>query len=194
MPRPKIDTERREQILEALEIVVLKEGLAKTTLSKVAVLAGLPRPLIRYYAGNRDSLIQLLFDRVFARSEDHLDKLQPQSGVVSTERLVDLFVQDIFADKVMNQLMKELWFASGSSPSISEGLQALYQRVCATLCDSMARDGLGHSDADRFDRAFSIVALCFGATSFGEIALHPNDPDRIRATARAILLTENLKR
>ncbi|WP_164658035.1 hypothetical protein [Tropicibacter sp. Alg240-R139] len=45
MARPKMETERKAQILDALGRIVLRDRLAKLTLAKVGEEAGLPRSL-----------------------------------------------------------------------------------------------------------------------------------------------------
>ena len=58
MARPERGEERREQILNAFEVCVGKKGLEGTTLSDVAREAGLPRPLLRHFMGNREEMVQ----------------------------------------------------------------------------------------------------------------------------------------
>ena len=75
MGRPKKDEARKEEILEAFERCVIREGITSTTLQKVADEAGLPRSLVRYFVGNRDEMIGLLISRVIGRAYRPLREL-----------------------------------------------------------------------------------------------------------------------
>ena len=57
MGRPSLANVRREQILDALERCLARDGLVGTTLEAVAEEAGVRRPVIRHYFGNRDELV-----------------------------------------------------------------------------------------------------------------------------------------
>ena len=75
MARPRIGAERREEILVAFEACVARKGLAKTTLVDVAEQAGQPRPLVRYFIGNRDAMVTALIDRLLERGEAQFRRL-----------------------------------------------------------------------------------------------------------------------
>jgi len=67
MARPSLAAERRDQILDALERCLRRRGLEGTTLDAVAREAGVQRPLIRHYFGNRDELLAAAVARAVAR-------------------------------------------------------------------------------------------------------------------------------
>jgi AcrR family transcriptional regulator len=64
--RPSKAIERRGQILIAMAAVVAREGIAATTLAKVADEAGFHRTLVAHYFGDRRSLLDAFVDRVVA--------------------------------------------------------------------------------------------------------------------------------
>jgi AcrR family transcriptional regulator len=63
MGRPSLAGVRREQILDALERCLARDGLVGTTLEAVAEEAGVRRPVIRHYFGNRDELVAAAVQR-----------------------------------------------------------------------------------------------------------------------------------
>jgi AcrR family transcriptional regulator len=63
MGRPSLAGVRREQILDALERCLARDGLVCTTLEAVAREAGVGRPVIRHYFGNRDALVAAALER-----------------------------------------------------------------------------------------------------------------------------------
>lgn len=188
MARPKKEQERKAQILDALERIVLREGLAKLTLAKVAEESGLQRSLLRYFAGNRADLILLLFDRLIERGEDKLNALQKaEQHTLTVDQVVDLVLDGLLAEESLSRMVDELWPYAGEDVRIQERLTGLYQRLCDELTQRMAAAGIGANDADRFQRAYGIVSLGFGAASFLEIGFVPRDPETIRNAARHLL-------
>jgi AcrR family transcriptional regulator len=62
--RPSKALERKAEILHAAASVVAKEGLAATTVGKVAEAAGLQRTLLLHYFKDRQSLIDAFVEQV----------------------------------------------------------------------------------------------------------------------------------
>ncbi|SLN31665.1 hypothetical protein TRL7639_01345 [Falsiruegeria litorea R37] len=191
MARPKMETERKAQILDALERIVLRDGLAKLTLAKVAEEAGLPRSLLRYFAGNKIDLVLLLFDRMIERGEAKLEQLEQvrQEGL-SAPKLVDLVLDELLGDEDLSLMVDELWPYAALDDRIQERLRGLYQRLCLELSTHMAADGIGNSDQDRERRAYGIVSMGFGAAFFVDIGFMPPNPDALRKVAHQLLLSD----
>lgn len=189
MPRPKLDQEREPQILKALETCVIRQGLAKTSLKDVAEEAGLPRPLVRHFVGNRDAMITKLFDGMIDRAEQQLEDLQGNDTALSLTKCLELLFEGVFADKTSNALVGELWYLADRDPAIRARLAALYQRVCDLLVDALRHDGKGVNEEQRRDVAFSLVSLSYGDASFREIGLQGPKRLSIQSHARAILAT-----
>jgi AcrR family transcriptional regulator len=64
--RPSKSAERRAGILLAAAEVVARDGLAETTVAKIADAAGLQRTLVLHYFGDRASLIAAFIDQAVA--------------------------------------------------------------------------------------------------------------------------------
>lgn len=187
MPRPKLD--REPQIMKALEACVLRQGLAKTSLKDVAEEAGLPRPLVRHFVGNRDEMISKLFDGMISRGEEQLERVQGSDVALSLEKCLDLLFEGVFANETSNALIGELWYLADRDAAIRARLAALYQRVYDLITDALGAEGLGVSDEERRDVAFALVSLSYGDATFREIGLQGPSRSAIRAQARAILDT-----
>lgn len=67
MPRPSLETVRREEILEAFARSVACFGLEGATQERIAEAAGVKRPILRHYLGNRDDMIAALIDHLAER-------------------------------------------------------------------------------------------------------------------------------
>jgi AcrR family transcriptional regulator len=186
-----MEKERRAQILAALEQVVLREGLARLTLAKVADEAGLPRPLVRYFAGNRDDLILMLLDRMVARGEAMLDGWpRPGSGGLDCEKMLELILDGLMADETLGLLAEELWSYAALDEQIHARLGGLYRRICDELAACMAAEGLGRDTEDRQQRAYAVVSLAYGAACFADIGFVPPGADPVRQAARLLLFQQ----
>ena len=76
MPRPSLKDQRSQEILDAYLTCVAHFGLDGATQERIAEEAGVKRPLLRHYLGNKDEMITALADYVvagFALSVDGLD-------------------------------------------------------------------------------------------------------------------------
>lgn len=77
MPRPSLKDQRTEEILDAYLTCVARFGLEGATQERIAKLAGVKRPLLRHYLGNKDQMIAALTAHVidgFAKSTKALDE------------------------------------------------------------------------------------------------------------------------
>lgn len=63
MARPSMAGQRREEILDALEICILNKGIQATSLENIADTANMKRTILRHYIGNRDEIICALSKR-----------------------------------------------------------------------------------------------------------------------------------
>ena len=109
MARPDLSHERREQILDAFARCVARRGLAATALEEVAQEAGMKRPILRHYIGNRAALVSALLARLLDRWRQEMEELAAYVAAVPTvERLVDgLFWQEERDDLPLSEALAE---------------------------------------------------------------------------------------
>lgn len=69
MPRPSLKETRSEEILDAFMRCVARYGLDGSTLERISAEAGVGRPLLRHYLGNRDQMVAQLLDHVARKFE-----------------------------------------------------------------------------------------------------------------------------
>ncbi len=130
MPRPSLKDQRSEEILDAYLTCVARFGLVGATQERIATQAGVKRPLLRHYLGNKDQMIEALTAYVidgFAITTDALD-----AALVLVETPSDL-VDLLFAE------------GSDSDPRLMLAWQALtasvadYPAMRAPLLASLSR-------------------------------------------------------
>jgi AcrR family transcriptional regulator len=180
MARPTVGAERREEILSAFEACVVRKGLAKTTLSDVADEAGQPRPLVRYFIGNRDAMVTALIDRLLERGEAQLRLLSRGS---TTEQAFEIVIDRIFADETTNMVMMELWHLSLRDAALRARLAAIYERVVFEIAALIEGPDTG-------GRAFSAVALAFGAAFFRHLGLGAANAGYARTASQRLLRSD----
>lgn len=93
MGRPSLQSERREQILDAFERCIIDFGIEGATLEKLAAYSGLARPLVRHHAGNREDLLEAVIERFFSRSEKLLGQIE---AALVPERAADQLLELLF--------------------------------------------------------------------------------------------------
>lgn len=188
MVRPKVGEERREAILAAFEACVARKGFAETTLADVAEAAGQPRPLVRYFIGNRADMVSALIDRLLERGEAHLDTLKSMDAGEDVETTLDLLWSRVFEDSTTNMVMMELWRLALRDAALRARLGAIYRRMVFEIVGLMRPAGDPGRPADDLEsRVFASVSMAFGAAFFRHLGLEPANPERLRGLARELL-------
>jgi AcrR family transcriptional regulator len=149
--RPSKAAERRAGILAATAAVVARDGLAETTVAKVADEAGLQRTLVFHYFGDRQSLISAFVDQVVAvygdrqilgdqarTIEERLDSAFEPGHYAAREDLVvwTELVALAARDDAVRARLAALW-AGRWLPMISRELQAARPRATAAQADEI---------------------------------------------------------
>jgi AcrR family transcriptional regulator len=179
MARPRVGTERREQILAAFEACVIRNGFAKTTLADVAEEAGQQRSLVRYFIGNREDMISALIDRLIERAEAQLQAI-PESD--SVEQVLTMLFDHVFDDPTTNAVIMELWHLGLRDAGLRRRLAGVYEILVLKVADLTAVER-------EHDRAFAAVSLAFGAAFFRYLGLYPASSENLRTATRQLLMT-----
>ncbi len=187
MARAKIEDERKEQILKAFEACVIRHGLAKTTLQKVADEAGLPRSLVRYFVGNRDSMVDLLIARMIDRGEAILADAQAAGKANTLDDLLDKMFSETFSDETSNNVVGELWYLAERDVTIRSRLADMYGRITDALVAQMTTEKLGRGMAEREDVAHALLSLAYGEASFIAVGLAKPNSISTRRLADALV-------
>ena len=73
--RPTVAPERRQQILDAVEVCIIRYGLGATTLERIADEAGLTRSNLAHFVGNRDEILDAALTQCVTRFSDEMTGL-----------------------------------------------------------------------------------------------------------------------
>jgi AcrR family transcriptional regulator len=187
MARAKMEDERKEQILAAFEACVIRNGLAKTTLQKVADEVGLPRSLVRYFVGNRSSMVDLLIARMIERAEARLEDAESDGNTGSLSEVLDVVFSSTFGDQTSNDVVGELWYLAERDDDVRGRLAAMYGRILSILVAQMAEEDIGPGTAEREAVAHALLSLAYGEASFIGIGLKKSSAIPFRRLADALV-------
>lgn len=187
MARPRVADERRPLILAAFEACVVRRGLDATTLADVAAEAGQPRPLIRYFLGNREQMVAGLVERLLERGEAQLEAVRAAKTPATPADLAKLLFERIFADPTTNAVMMELWHLSLRDAAVRERLRAIYERIVGEIAAQVAPAARGRDAKQAFDSALAAVSLALGSALLKQMGVHANDPRRLLERTAASL-------
>ncbi len=186
MTRPPKGAERSEQILEAMIRCLDRTGLAAMTLNDVANEAGLPRPLVRHFMGNRSDMIDALIAHVVELAEAQFQTFIAGAETPSTEQLIGFLNGGLFSDQGINAVMNELWYLAVRDENIRSKLQRIYARVLDALEKQIIAEGITKNKSQARDLAYTLMSLAYGDASYRGIGVIPTDPKAVLKAALAI--------
>lgn len=166
MPRPSLKAERTTAILDAVERVVIRDGISGATLEKIAEEAKMRRSLLRHNIGNRDQLIAAFLERFFARSTQ---EMQQMITYLPTENRSAVLLNFLFDEKYSNSQLVlvalALTSAATNEPVIREQLKAWNKDYIDVVAEELA---LSYPDApfqDRYEVATGVIGISFNSES-----------------------------
>ena len=185
-----MEEQRREQILSAFETCVVRQGLANTSLADVAAEADLPRPLVRYFVGNRDDMVELLITRMVGRAEAELTGRGSHGGGRTVSDVVDFLFDRVFADSTSNSVVDELWYLAARDDEIRAQLKTVYGKLFRALVKWLREDeNVNAHKKDVEAVAFTLLSLVYGDVSFRELGLSGTSRARVRKIAQGLVET-----
>ena len=152
MARPDVRDKRRDQILDAFEEIVARNGIEGATLARTAEVAGLARPLIRHNIGNREDLVAALVERFLEKSRDAMDgmlnELPPEKAI---HVLVDWLFDKSYSDPQLVRISSALITASADDPRLARKMRSwlreFIDRITFALSASYPDAGKDRVDA-----------------------------------------------
>lgn len=142
MARPSMANQRREEILDALELCILEKGIQATSLENIAEKAAMKRTILRHYIGNRDQIIIALSERwaqKYAQQWHELLSWLPSSN--RGEALVDALFTVHSKEVVNNAVIGEAIFSEAKRlPEIKAHQQTVMHEFIQHISDTFAQE------------------------------------------------------
>jgi AcrR family transcriptional regulator len=183
VPRPSLASVRRDQILDGLARCLAARGLEATSLDAVAAEAGVARPVIRHYFGNRDALLAAAVERAIAAYRADLDRAiaaLPPTGRLDAF-LDHLFLGEFTSHAERDQLFRSL-FAAITSNAPRALLRDAYRRF-EDVCFAELRSAAPAANTSAL-RSVAYALMCLAEQNADFVAIG-FAPERARAARDA---------
>ena len=181
MPRPSLTDVRTAEILDAFAACVARYGLDGATLERIAQTAGVKRPILRHYLGNRAEMIDKLVDHVLARFDratNDLISTLPESGRL--DELLDLLFHENRREPSDASIFQAFVGVAARYPKIRQGVFDFVAGFEAAVTKEVA-DAYPKADPSRCRVAGAgITAIYFNVAAVGPLG----PPERWIATQR----------
>lgn len=86
-PRPDVSEERKDQILDAATDIFAEKGFGDTRMDDIVEKSGLSKGTLYWYFKSKDEIILSIFERIFSREFQELEKRVESEGT-ATEHLL----------------------------------------------------------------------------------------------------------
>lgn len=147
MGRPSKSEERREQILDAFERIILREGFAKASQRKIAEEANLNQPMIHHYFAGSNELLDAFLNRIIQRYNDALEQFVIASDTPSLENVIQFVCSEEF-HKISRQ--NEVFFSmigqGGHDDQTFQKLSSVYKHFHQEITNYLECAGITQPD------------------------------------------------
>ncbi|MFI0350239.1 TetR/AcrR family transcriptional regulator [Actinomadura sp. 9N407] len=170
MGRPSVAAERRQQILKAAARSVARHGLAGSTQERIAATAGMSRSHVRHYVGNRDQLIDALWDHVITPYLASLEAaIAGRDPAARLHALVDYLFGPQMArnddDAVIEAFITGAMHDVRLRGRVYDSYSRLEREIAATIRAAIP----GCDSATSLRHAYALVCMAFGSSTLASL-------------------------
>jgi len=191
MPRPHVEEERRQQILQATWHVIAVSGFRSLRVSDVAKRAGVSSGMIHYYFDSKRDLVKAAFERYYAHSTERRQWIM-ETGQGPLE-LLKLIVESYVPveDETLEgwHVWSELWVEGLQEPDLQELNEDFYgqwrRQVAGIISDG--QDAGLIRDGSAIELANMLIAMIDGLAIQVLLGSRSMTADRMRATCLAFI-------
>lgn len=166
MPRPSVETERREQILQATCEVIGELGMHEMRVADAARRAGVSSGMLHYYFDTKRALLVAAFEYNFTRSLTRRRALMSaeQPALTTLELLIETYLpreqETLLAWKVWAELWAEA-MRDEEFQSVNERLYEEWRRLVVEIVSQAQLEG-SVREGDPVELANMLVAMIDG--------------------------------
>ncbi|MDX1757053.1 MAG: TetR/AcrR family transcriptional regulator [Marinobacter sp.] len=147
MARQSKSDERRRQILDAFELVVLRDGYAGASQRKIAREAGINQPMLHHYFSGGEEMLDALLERVVERYTTALHQFLDDRQAPSLERLLGFLCSAEFHQvSERNGVFFALIAQGGHSEATHAKLIGLYRHFLQQIAEYLGCAGVDHPE------------------------------------------------
>ncbi|KAA0960093.1 TetR/AcrR family transcriptional regulator [Microbacterium sp. ANT_H45B] len=187
MGRRDLSDERRPQIVAAAKRAITKYGVDGATQERIAEEAGMSRALIRHYLGNRDAVLDAVWDETVGEYLVAVDETtsvtEPPAEV---ERAVGRFLESSFVYQEDDAIILAFLHESRKNERIRARTHATYARVEDNVARLIRAASPTIADAEVATRAHALMALSMGALMLDLLNPRGARADRLTGLASSL--------
>ncbi|MDX1456381.1 MAG: TetR/AcrR family transcriptional regulator [Marinobacter sp.] len=147
MARQSKSDEKRRQILDAFERVVLRDGYAGASQRKIAREAGVNQPMLHHYFSGGEEMLDALLERVVERYTTALHQFLDDGQAPSLERLLNFLCSAEFHQvSERNGVFFALISQGGHSVDTHAKLIGLYRHFLQQITEYLDCTGVDHPE------------------------------------------------
>jgi AcrR family transcriptional regulator len=190
MGRKSLAPERREQILQALEVCIAEHGLSGSTFGRIAEIAGMQPSVIAHYFGNKQAVIDAAVERATQRYRDlFASHVLDRPATQQLKAVLGFLFGDAFATGELGTVMGELITASHHDERIRAHVQRMYSEF-EQICRMAVHAAYPGAPPRRSrDVAYGLMCLADANSTFAGIGFDHGHNERARRVATAMLET-----
>lgn len=153
--RPSLQAQRRQEIIDAFIELVAVQGLESTSLDEVAAKAGIKRPAMRHFIGNRDQLIAAAVEQITHNALAGLEAPLALPQVIAT--LFDPARMESFdvSERAWWELLPEAIRAADTRAAVKQS----YDRLNEVIAAALRQDHPDATPAQIADTAYAIACM-----------------------------------
>jgi AcrR family transcriptional regulator len=189
MGRRSLAAERRQQVLEAASRCLARNGLAGTTLEKIAEESGLSRSHVRHYVGNRDDLLLALVDWVQERDDRAfaaaVEEAPPEQRLAVA--MDHLFGTWFLGAGDEGAVILELVKAGRSDETLREAIMSGYRLMLGAIDSGLAAEFPASTPAVRRGTAYGLLCLALGNALISDLDRPLGSNGLIRVAGEALV-------
>ena len=188
MGRKNLQEERRTQILDACEEMVLEEGLASATVARLAGRVGLDRTTLHHYFRTRSELLGGIVERIVDGYLAEVREVQAERGSnADVSEVLDFLLSPDFARPHYDRLVDEFSAASYEDAEVRKHLRRLFETL-EEFTISLLLKAVPNAVPKRVrEVAYTIYALIEGAYLLRALGFPDDRLQAARRTAHALV-------
>ncbi|MBG0832690.1 TetR family transcriptional regulator [Planomonospora sp. ID67723] len=188
MGRPSLAGQRRKQILRAAAQSVARYGLAGSTQERIAAAAGMSRSHIRHYVGNRDELIDALWDHVITPYFDAMHAaLTDRAPDAQLRALVDFLFGPQMARNEDDLVIEALISGAMHDVRLRGRIYDSYSRLEREIAKTIREAVPGCESAESLQLAYALICMAFGHSTLAPLPFPASRHAGMKAMALQML-------
>lgn len=163
MPRPNVETKRRQQILEAAMTCFSRKGYYSSSMDDIAAELSFSKALIYYYFETKRDIFLAILEDWAQESINAWNRMLPSENDVTTQlrKGLEYGVQLIVQYKDLSRIEFEFYAETGRDEEVRQAIQRVFAKLRAEF-KNLLDAGIAHGEFRPLNTE-ALSAVLFGA-------------------------------